>query len=94
MNSKVKNFLTFQKMLTPIIIQVIFWISVTACVVLGITLIVKGAGASFSGGKIVLEGILFLLLGPLVVRLYCEVLIILFRINDSLVAIKENTKQE
>jgi len=75
-----KEFLAFHIMLTPIIIQIIFWFGVAACVIGGIITIAAGKA----------QGLLIILLGPIGVRLYCEILIIFFRINDNLEEIKES----
>ena len=73
-------------MVTPIIIQILFWLGVVVCVIGGIVLIVVGV-ASRTGGVTVLYGILILVLGPLAVRIYCEILILFFRINETLTEI-------
>ena len=83
------EFLSFRKMITPLLIQVIFWIGVGLCVIAGLIGIVRGAGADFGGGTLVLEGLLTLILGPLFVRIYCELLIVIFRIHEDLVAIRK-----
>jgi hypothetical protein len=83
-----KDFLTFRTMLTPILIQMIFWIGAGICVVIGLMFILSGAMAQYGGGPNVLKGLAFLILGPLTVRIYCEILIIFFRINETLTEIK------
>jgi len=85
------DFLTFRKMITPIIIQVIFWIGVVLCVLGGLGAMIAGAAAEYGGGGQVLGGLFLLVLGPLCVRIYCELLILLFRMNDTLTEIKNNT---
>jgi hypothetical protein len=82
------EFLKFRKMLTPLIIQIIFWIGVALCVIFGLIMIVAGAGSQFGGGAQVLMGLLTIILGPVIVRIYCELLIVIFRINDTLTDIK------
>ena len=79
------DFLTFRKMITPTIIQIIFWIGIVLCVVGGIVYIVLGAVRDTASG--VLYGLVTLIIGPLVVRIYCELLILMFRMNDSLTEI-------
>ena len=83
-----KDFLAFRTMITPIIIQVIFWVLVGLCILGGLILIVAGAMAQFGAGGKILSGLLLLVLGPLGVRIYCEILIIFFRINETLTDIK------
>lgn len=84
-----EEYLTFGKMITPAAIQVIFWIGVLACVVLGLVSIVTGASARYGGGSEVLTGIIVLVLGPIAVRIWCEVLIVVFRILDTLREIRD-----
>jgi hypothetical protein len=77
----VDEFLAFRKMITPMIIQIIFWVGVVACVITGF----GAMGQSF------FAGLMILLIGPLVVRIYCELLILLFRIHDTLTEIRDRT---
>lgn len=78
-------------MITPIIIQVLFWIGVALCIIGGLIGVVRGASADYGGGMMVVTGLLELFLGPIVVRIYCELLIIFFRMNETLTDIKNNT---
>jgi hypothetical protein len=82
------DFLAFRKLITPLIIQVIFWIGVVLCVIGGLIQIVVGASAYYGGGTLVLGGVLLIILGPLAVRIYCELLIVTFKILDELVRIR------
>jgi len=84
-----EEFLTFRKMLTPLVIQALFWLGVVVTVIVGLVMIVSGASARYGGGEQVLTGVLTLLLGPIFVRIWCEVLILLFRIHDALTEIKD-----
>ena len=80
------DFWAFRKMVTPVIIQILFWIGVIACVIAGVVLI--GMGMKLPGDQLVLTGVLLVIFGPLAVRLYCEILIVFFRINETLTEIK------
>ncbi len=86
-HSPLMDFLTFRLMVTPIIIQVIFW--------LGIIVIVISALAQFSSPYYgnPLAGLLILIIGPLLWRVLCELYILLFRIHDSLNDIKSDLRQ-
>ena len=90
------DFLAFRKMVTPAIIQVIFWIGVLVCVIAGLGAMIGGSAlpAGMGGGRGVLSGFLILVFGPILVRVYCELLIVLFRIYDSLSAIQKNTARQ
>ena len=86
-------FLRFKKMITPIIIQILFWIGVVVCVIGGILQIVSGVSTPYGGGgSIVFMGILLLLLGPILVRVGCELIIVLFNIHDMLAIIARKVR--
>jgi hypothetical protein len=78
------DFLSFRKMITPVFIQVIFWIAVVMCVISALM-------AMAQGGVAIIAGLIFLIIGPFIARIYCELLIIMFRIYDELVAIRTGT---
>ena len=80
------DFLRFETMITPIVIQVVFWLAVIVAIVAGIVQIGQGGAA-------IITGLLTLVLGPLVARIYCEIVILFFRINDHLRAIQHNTQR-
>jgi hypothetical protein len=77
----VNEFLTFRKMVTPVFIQVVFWLGLVANLGVSIYTMTRG-------GISILLGFLLILLGSLMVRVYCELVILLFRIYDSLRAIE------
>lgn len=79
-----REFLALCKIITPIFIQVIFWIGVALCVTFGLVAIVPGASYPLSDGTQVLTGVLMILLGPLFVRIWCELLMVSFRMNETL----------
>ena len=84
-----RDFWAFRTMVTPVIIQILFWIGVVVCLISGAFMIVYGATQSHGGQSHYLwKGILLFLLGPLGVRVYCEILMIFFRINETLTEIK------
>jgi hypothetical protein len=71
-------------MVTPVFIHVIYWIGIVAVILTGLAVVAGGGG--------ILKGLLATVVGLIVVRVGCEVLIVLFRINDNLAAIR-NSKQ-
>ncbi len=80
------DFWAFRTMVTPVIIQVLFWVGVLVCLIAGLVMIVMGI--KLPGDQMVLKGVLLVILGPLGVRVYCEILIVFFRINETLTEIK------
>ena len=82
-----EDFLKFRKMITPAIIQILFWIGVVLCIIGGLYVMVASV---FGSGNIMtfFGGLLFLVIGPVGVRIYCELLILFFRMNETLTEIK------
>ncbi len=83
--------LLFRMMITPIIIQFLFWLGVIACVIGGGITLVVAIGLMVSGNSDVtaafiqaLLGLGLIVLGPLAIRLVCELNILFFRIYDTL----------
>jgi len=93
------DFLLFRKMIAPVLIQVFFWFGFIGCVLFGgllfarvLTMLQKQEGFGPVAGY--LFGTLAVwFLGPLVVRVACEVLILFFRMNDTLIDIKKATQE-
>lgn len=84
-----QDFLTFRKMITPVVIQIVFWVGVSVCAVSGLLGLIEAVRADSASG--ILLSLLWLVLGPVLVRIYCEVIIIFFRIYDVLQEIRQNT---
>lgn len=79
-----KDFLLFRRMLTPSIIQVLFWIGVILCIWAGIHNMLNHA---------IPHGLQILLIGPILLRILCEFLLVVFRINKSLTEIAVQEKR-
>jgi hypothetical protein len=84
------DFLKFRKMITPAIIQVLFWVGVAVTVIGSLITMAASFGRYGGGVGTFLGGLLMLVLGPVVVRIYCELLILFFRMNETLTEIKNN----
>lgn len=78
-----RDYLLFRKFITPIAIELFFWLGVGLCVAEGIAMIIAAAGR-FGSGIGVLNGILLLLIGPIFVRVACELIMAVFGIHDAL----------
>lgn len=84
-----RDFLTFRTMVTPVIIEILFWIGAILCLIIGAIMIIYGATQYRLGqANYLWQGVLLFVLGPLGVRVYCEILIVFFRINETLTEIK------
>lgn len=89
------DFLTFRRMLTPYLIQALFWIGVALSILAGCGILIRGilsvregGGAGALLGAICLSP-LAVLVGFLASRVYAELLIVVFRINETLTDIRE-----
>jgi hypothetical protein len=91
MNNKLSDFLSFRRMITPLIIQILFWAGVIISVIAGLIMIISGATSDYGGGGEVLIGLLIIVIGPFAVRIWCELLILFFRMNETLSEIRNNT---
>ena len=78
----IKDFLLFRRMLTPILLQIVFWLGVLACL---ITAVIDFSHHHWT------DGLLALLLGPILVRVASEILILLFSIHELLNTIKNKS---
>ncbi len=88
------DFSSFRTMVTPVIIHILFWVGAILCLIAGAILIIYGATRYQMGqGRYLWQGVLLFLLGPLAVRVYCEILIIFFRINETLTEIKHGIER-
>jgi hypothetical protein len=66
------EYLTFQKLITPVIIQILFWIAVVFVILAGIVAIAQGSAG---------QGLALIILGPVAARVYAELLIVIFNIE-------------
>ena len=65
-------------MITPLIIQIFFWIGVAVLIVGGLLTMATGGGIEG-----IVAGLISILLGPIFWRVYCEIIMILFRIEEN-----------
>jgi hypothetical protein len=105
------DLISFRRMVTPIIIQVIFWIGVVVLVIYGFSTVIEGVNGGSAAHRLsqmqfnqfnfgqpaaapasgnadageVFQGILIIFFGPVCWRVYCELLIVIFRIHSELV---------
>ena len=98
------DFFAFRRMLAPVLIHIIFWVGVLGCLAGGGAILggqidplemsqtylpvgVLKFGA-VSGNLKLFMGLGIMILGPLFIRLYCELLMLPFRINGTLTDIR------
>ena len=78
-----EDFLLYRTMITPMLITIVSYILMGVTLLGGLGLLVAGENDAARLG-----GLLVALLGPLYIRILAEVIIVLFRINNTLTEIK------
>ncbi len=76
-----KQFLRFHIMLTPWMVEVLFWLGLVTCISASVVQFIY---------LNIWRGIGILVLGPIIIRIMCELIIIVFRIHDTLKDIAHN----
>ena len=75
------DYLSFKKLITPVLIQILFWVAV----------FINTIEALFDSGGF-WNGLLELILGPILIRVFFEALIVVFEINNTLTEIRDNQR--
>jgi len=89
-----RSLLNFDKMITPIIIKILFYVGIALSVIGGIIALFGGIISAFQQNSLapaiggLFGGPLVIVLGILLARVYAELLIVVFEIHQNLVAIK------
>ncbi|SEJ69108.1 protein of unknown function [Variovorax sp. OK605] len=78
-----QDLLGFDKMVTPIIIRILYFLGLLGVLVMTVVSLFQGN---------ILPAIGILVFGAIMVRVYSELLILLFRIHDNLVSINQQMK--
>jgi len=83
--NKIKEFLMFKKLGTPFIVQIIFWVGIAGWVVRLIGLV-----SELSTGAINIIGAMgIIIFWPIMLRIYCELIMMVFNMQKSLKEINE-----
>ena len=77
------EYLSFKKQFTPYLVQIVFWLGV-----LFNTFDALFGGHSFFGA------VFYLIVGPILIRIVCEVLIEVFQINATLTEIRDEQRKQ
>jgi len=88
------DYLSFRRMITPVLIHLLFWIGFGGSIIYGSVLLIDGFNGidGLNGSDKALQGFLVIIGGPLITRVVCEILILFFRINETLTEIAHSTK--
>ena len=81
-----REFTKFDKMITPSFIKLLFWIGTVFSVIMGLAML-------FQGGMAIIMGLGTIVIGPIVTRIYCELLMVIFKINENLAEINSKIKR-
>ena len=89
------DFLAFRKMIVPVVIQVIFWLLSGLVVLGGVAFLIYNLsqkdGSVAAGLAVLFVGVPFYVF---LIRIYCELLIVIFRMNDTLTDIKNAVERQ
>lgn len=95
------KFINFETMITPTIIKILFWVGVGVSGLSALSVLISGLsqifsrwGNGFLGFMSVIFSIVIFLVGILLSRIYCELLIVLFKMHESLTSINSKMKEE
>ena len=88
------DILAFRRTITSLIIKIVFWIGLIVILVLGIVAIVDGVSNDSDIGEVIAGGVLILILGPIIWRVFCEFLLLTFRILENLADIRNIIKEK
>lgn len=85
--------LQWDRFITPSLIRVFYWLSLALTLLAGLSFIVTALGMMainfFAGLFMLIGAMLFILAGIIFVRIVCELVMVLFRINEHLGAIRD-----
>ncbi|MFT6898308.1 MAG: hypothetical protein ACJA13_002728 [Paraglaciecola sp.] len=81
-----KDIFFFDSMLTPKIITFIYWLMLFAALVSGLGEIFSGYGGFFGN---LFSGLAIIMGGAIAARIWCELMIVLFKIHENLQKIAE-----
>ncbi|MDD5614919.1 MAG: DUF4282 domain-containing protein [Candidatus Methanoperedens sp.] len=79
----------FEKMITPVIVKILYVLGLVIVVLVGLAGIIDGINNSYyRGAEKILVGILIIIFGPLLIRVYAEIILLAFKINQTLIEIR------
>ncbi|HMO41660.1 MAG TPA: DUF4282 domain-containing protein [Saprospiraceae bacterium] len=81
-------------MITPTVVKLLFWIMVLFCVITGGMSLFASFQVRNGGSILLITGLAWIIIGPLAARVWCEILIVIFAINDTLTDIRNSIKDK
>src|SRR5690625_2999096 len=86
------KFIKFERMITPIFIQIVFWIGFFVIILGGLGTAIFGIFTETGKIMMILSGLATMVIGPIVLRVYCEILIVIFKMQGALIDIREELR--
>jgi hypothetical protein len=87
------DLLQWDRFITPTAIRIFYWMAVGLIVLTGLSLIFSALGMMavnfFAGFFMLMASVLYVCAGIIFVRIVCELVMVVFRINDHLGAIRD-----
>ncbi|MGE3987748.1 DUF4282 domain-containing protein [Pseudorhodoplanes sp.] len=88
--------LQWDRFITPSIIRVFYWLCLALTALSGLSLILTALGMMainvVAGLLLLIAAMLFILAGIIFVRILCELVMVVFRINEHLAALRERER--
>ncbi|AJI52825.1 DUF4282 domain-containing protein [Francisella philomiragia] len=90
-----KKFISFDSMITPSIITFLFWLMIIIIFISGFATIIGAFTYYYGVNQLqIIYGFLYIIVGSLSAKVFCEILIVLFKINENLKEIAKNTSKQ
>jgi hypothetical protein len=84
-----KEFYQFDKFITPTMIHIIFWLGVGFYVLSGLSQIFSSF-SMFGSPLNFLIGLIWLVVGPIFTKVFCEIVLVIFKIKEHLQNINQS----
>jgi len=87
------DLIQWDRFITPTVIRIFYWMALGLIVLSGLSFLFSALGMMainfFAGFFLLIASILYVCAGVVFVRIICELVMVIFRINEHLAAIRE-----
>jgi hypothetical protein len=94
----IRDLFQWERFITPSIIKIFYWLAVVMAVLAGLQSVLGGLAALFSSPIVgliaIIAGVLVALVGVIFARIGAEFILIVFRINEHLGAIRSQGEHQ
>ena len=80
-------------MITPMVIKVLYFINVVIILLVGLGVFFTGMASRYGSGLQVMSGLLIMIVGPFVVRISYELIMVIFKINENLQRVSSKSEE-